>query len=360
MRWGEICRLDFTGLGVQSFEAFKNLRPDKALAIDLSHLNGQQNDYSRYPGAPVLRYTPYPDTRHSHPDAVRAINDFLDGLDLVFTCETPYDYHLFTEARRRGIKTILQYNFELLDHTIEPDLPQPDLFAAPSLWRYNDLQFSNKVFLPVPVDRHRFPFQKRTSATTFLHIVGTRAMEDRNGTDALIAAWGQVRSDSRLVIHSQRPIGHVHDRRIAVHVGCPPDNAVLYHEGDVFVMPRKFGGLALPVSEAMSCGMPIIMTDLAPQNGFLHPAGLIPATFSKSVRMKPMVDVFEPNVHVLAQKIDQLAFSPELVAEMSDHSDAHAESLSWERMAPVYLRLFEMLVDGAGVTEMANVCGGRN
>jgi hypothetical protein len=40
---------------------------------------------------------------------------FLGGMTRVLTCETPYNRELYIEARRRGIQTYQQYNFEFQD-----------------------------------------------------------------------------------------------------------------------------------------------------------------------------------------------------------------------------------------------------
>lgn len=346
MRIGLIARADFTGLGVQTFDFYRHMQPHKTLVVDLTHLNGQTNDWSRYPGAAVLKYTPYPDTSRSHPKAVEAIDQFLDDLDLVFTCETPYDYHLFSAARSRGVKTILQYNFELLDHVREPDLPRPDLFMAPSLWRYDEVRFHNKTFVPVPVDRSQFPFQRRNRAAVFVNSAGTGAMEDRNGTQACIDAWKQVGSQAKLHIYSQNQrYGHG-DRRIKSDRRTVRDAAEFYYGGDVFVLPRKFGGLCLPLNEALSAGMPVIMTDLLPQNEFLPRSCLIPTRRSHQVMTKMMVDIHQPDLTALASKVDEMVQSPELVGELSDKSDYLASRISWEALGPIYRTVFECVMDG--------------
>lgn len=346
MRVGLIARADFTGLGIQTYDFYKHMHPDKVLVIDLQHLNGQKTDLGQYPGAEILRYTPYPDTTKSHPSAVGAINAFLDDLDLVFTCETPYDYHLFTEARARGVRSVLQYNFELMDHVREPQLPQPDLFMAPSLWRYNEVQVQNKVFCPVPVDRKRFVPELRTEARTFVHVGGTPALEDRNGTETVIQAWHMVQGEVPLIVYTQMGNYSNRDRRVDIRRGTIPDQMEFYNAGDVLLLPRKFGGLCLPLNEAMSCAMPVIMTDLGPQNAFLSPRGMIPARHSKQVMTKMMVDVYEPDIAALGAKVNELVNNPELVLELSMHSDRVAYQISWEKLEPVYRRIFEAVVEG--------------
>jgi hypothetical protein len=45
----------------------------------------------------------------------------LDEMTHVLTCETPYNRELYIEARRRGIKTYDQYNFEFQDLLIKAE-----------------------------------------------------------------------------------------------------------------------------------------------------------------------------------------------------------------------------------------------
>jgi len=347
VRVGLIARADYTGLGMQTHAFYRHMNPFRTLVVDLSHLNNQKNDWNRYPGAQVLKYTPYPEpTRGQCAESKRIIDEFLDGVDLVFTCETPYDYYLITEARKRGIRTVLQYNFEFLDHVRDHNLPQPDLFMAPSLWRFDDVPFANKTFLPVPVDRSQFPFKKRTEANHFLHIGGIPTGEDRNGTLALMEAWRHVQSDAQLTIRTQSRFKGNMDSRINIVSAVTQDSAELYESGDVFIMPRKFGGLCLPLNEALSCGMPTVMSNVSPQSGFLRPELLVDATHSKQIMTKSMIDVYEINQLDMATKVDELYKRPELVEELSEWSNQIAESISWERLAPVYKRVFVEVMEG--------------
>ena len=43
----------------------------------------------------------------------------------------------------------------------------------------------------------------------------------------------------------------------------------IWEDADVYVSPRKYAGQSLPLNEAMSLGMAVMMTDMEPQNQFL-------------------------------------------------------------------------------------------
>ena len=67
--------------------------------------------------------------------------------DACATCETPYNRELYIEARRRGLETYEQYNFEFQDLMIKPEMAQPTKFLAPSLWNIDVMRsrFGDRV-----------------------------------------------------------------------------------------------------------------------------------------------------------------------------------------------------------------------
>jgi glycosyltransferase involved in cell wall biosynthesis len=108
-------------------------------------------------------------------------------------------------------------------------------------------------------------------------------------------------------------------------------------------MPRKYGGLCLPLNEASACGMPVLMTAIPPQDELLAPEALLPARKVGSFTAHTAIDVFETTPQAIAERITQLHREPALVARLSDAADAYADSISWNRLGPEYLRVFEDL-----------------
>lgn len=107
---------------------------------------------------------------------------------------------------------------------------------------------------------------------TFFHSMG---MSLRKGTSILIEAFieGELYKYSNLIIHTQIPINKVtkyskselESYNIFIReesVSAPG----LYHLGDVYVYPTILEGLGLTIYEALSCGLPVIITDNAPMN----------------------------------------------------------------------------------------------
>ena len=116
---------------------------------------------------------------------------------------------------------------------------------------------------------------------SFFHSAGNAP--ERKGTDLLIKAFSQIEGDKRLIIHSQV---NLHNRipmqktmmkdlisrgelQIINETVSAPG---LYHLGDVYVYPSRLDGLGLTIVEAISCGLPTIVSDSQPMNEFITEA----------------------------------------------------------------------------------------
>ena len=90
---GLIVRMDDTGLGIQTRNLSYMLKPDKLLIIDSSPFNGNPQHpewYEEWANKIVAKGFP----------KLSEFKAFLNGIDTVLTCETPYGYELFTLAKR--------------------------------------------------------------------------------------------------------------------------------------------------------------------------------------------------------------------------------------------------------------------
>ena len=108
MTLGVVVRADDGGLAWQSFALCRMLQPARVLIIDSRAFNGVgvKQHPERFAGYDSMITKGFPTDDQCH--------QFLDGLTHVLTCETPYNFELFAEAERRGIKTYLQQNHEFL------------------------------------------------------------------------------------------------------------------------------------------------------------------------------------------------------------------------------------------------------
>jgi len=341
--WG--ARADNSGLGTQTWEFYRHIKPDKTMVIDIADHNPDRKQYfERFPDAQIVSGTPDP----------MAMTKFLKDLDIVFCVETPYNYEFFDYARAMGVKTVLQYNFEFLEYLQDTNLPAPDLFAAPSMWFYKEMPFANKAFLPVPVDRDRLPYQNRKKIKTIIHLAGQKLIADRNGTDIFLEALPFLDPKLKVIIYTQHEL---FEPGTTISVANPKNLTVksidkenyweLYNEGDMLVLPRKFGGLCLPLNEASSRGMIVLMPDISPQNAILPSMALVKVFSHKDVETKLTLRAYETDPKLLAARINHIArCDEEVVGGLSNVSNVYANGISWTFLKPLYLKVFETLVGG--------------
>lgn len=337
-----------SGLSIQTQAFRRNMCPDKVLTVDLSrfgmHITPGMAEDGYSPDPWVWQCPGYENfTQESDP----VVDQFLDDLDVVFSAETFYSYYLISEARRRGIRTVLQPNYEFLEWLVQPTLPEPDCFALPTTWHEDDIRAAlpgrEIVNLPVPVEMDLLPHRQRTELRTILHTAGTVPGDDRNGTQALIDAMRLVKSPVELHIRSQRPLASFGVESLPKNtqvVVKPVDNYVDLYDGDedLFVFPRRFGGLCLPMQEAMGCGMAVLSTDIPPYGGTVTGVlGLIDAPVSHQLRTRAILDVHSPDVVHMAGLIDGM-FS-KVMAEASANSLRWAAAHSWDVLKSRYMEV---------------------
>ncbi len=138
--------------------------------------------------------------------------------------------------------------------------------------------FNNAMYIPWGTDVKLYkPTTKEYSDTVvFFHSAGWGGVNTRKGTDLLVEAFQLVKGNVKLIIHSQSPLSRYSDVKKIIQndsrieflnktVSAPG----LYYRGDVFVYPTRLEGIGLSVPEALSCGLPVITTNVAPLNEFV-------------------------------------------------------------------------------------------
>jgi glycosyltransferase involved in cell wall biosynthesis len=334
VRIGAILRCDNTGLGIQSKEFFDHI-PCNPFVID-SSLLGKSTVLT--PHADRYGVKPY-QLRKNESIPEREIQNFIRGIDLLFAIETPYNYRFFSACREKGIKTVLQLNYEFLEYPSA--LPQPDLLAAPSMWNFENIP-DRKMFLPVPVNTAKF--NPTRVERTFIHIAGRPAIHDRNGTQVLLNALRYVRNQMTVIIRTPEPLKSLFIPR-NVNLVIDTNNRLNYQDaytGGVLVMPRKYGGLCLPINEALGAEMPVIVSDISPNNLWLPKEWLTPARKSITLKARKTVDVYEPDVRTLAGKMDQFC-DPDFYDSARAKAKELKDSISWENLLPLYNKTFQDL-----------------
>jgi glycosyltransferase involved in cell wall biosynthesis len=330
-RVGLVARADNRGLGQQTWAVFRNLHPYRTLVVDCPSQNPLTLHFDRFPGAKITQTM-------SRDDVV----EFLDGLDVVYTAETGYSQHLWREAHRMGVRTVLHANYEFWQPT-----DHPTKLVAASTWNL-DKYPSGTDYLPVPIETDRcIPHRKHETATSFLHVIGRPAIKDRNGTLDLLYALQFVKSRISVTITCQQS-GYVgglinqYGLRIPNRVDLTIDSvdALNYWEKyaghDVLVMPRRFGGLCLPANEALGCGMPVIMPDIPPNNTWLPREWLVKASQAGQFMAKQPVVYYRTNPEVLAERIDAFATQAEQFNEAVYQALNLRDEYSWPTLERAY------------------------
>jgi hypothetical protein len=307
MRLGIIARSDNTGLGNQTRELVNMLKPDKVLLIDSSPFSGNTQHPEWYQGYNCL-------TTKRGMASKEEVYEFIDGLDVVLSCEIFYNNSFISIAKKRKVKTILQYNYEFLDHLANPDLQLPDVLIAPSLWNFPDVveKFGDKtkvVYLPPPTSIDLFADAKNINTNKthkkILHIGGKAAVKDRNGTSTVIEMLKYSKSDYQLVVKSQTPLDiKCDDPRLVVDTSSPDTRESLYEGYDAMVMPRRYAGLCLPMNEALMSALPVFMTNISPNNKVLPQEWLTDSIKIDRLMTRTMLDVYEGDAKMLARLID--------------------------------------------------------
>lgn len=341
MRLGLVARADSRGLGIQTWEFYRNLKPDKTIVINCPSAKPLPLHLDRFPGATFINGWPTP----------ADYSRFLTGLDAVYTAETPYHNSLFSIAEAQGIRSALHVNPEFCDKLQRPNTPDPSIYLAPTTWMFNELP-EPKRLQPFPVATDRFMPVIAERATRFLHVIGRPAIWDRNGTVELLYALESVKSELAVTITCQEP-GYVeslineHAIHIPNHVGLHIDSRDIENYWDIYtnqhvlVLPRKFGGMSLPMQEACAAGMPVIATDISPNHDWLPTEWLVPAHRSGDFMARTKIDLYSADILDLAAMIDLFASSPTVYRSAAKTALDIADSLSWREQGPRLKRLIE-------------------
>lgn len=342
MRVGLIARGEDRGLGNMTWEFFRHVQPDRTLLIDLGELaRGFEMHADRYPNATIVNWSggALPE------DEVRA---WLEGLDVVYSAETFYDWDVCRWADEIGVATVLHVMPEFYRHHAEPALPRPSAWWAPTSWRLEHLS-PETVVVPVPVALDRFEKPAPTNdIVRFLHVIGKRAAVDRNGTNAVVSASRSVRRKMLLRLATQDArLPALQSTRYATieRSSRGTDNYWdLYRHNDVLVIPRRYGGLSLPVQEAMAAGLAVMMPDVSPNRDW--PIVPLPTRVGGSLDTQggklPLCNV---DGRSLATMMDMLVDHRETLDQARTASYRWATAYSWDRLLPVYRAQLEAAVE---------------
>lgn len=309
MRVGLIARGEDRGLGIQTWEWARHMRPDAVLLVGMGALAGPYPQHRDRFDIAVTTCVEFDGHRFRTPAVVRA---WLDSVDVIYCAETWYDDRLPHWCHAAGVRLVCHVNPEFWRWPGEP-LPAVRWWL-PTSWRRDVLPEGARV-VPVPVAIDRWPTgAPRGGPPVFLHVAGKRAAGDRNGTSLLLAALGRTRCAMTVRVVTQDV--RLPAARLArgVHLEATTGGVVdywrLYDDADVLVMPRRYGGLCLPAHEAAGAGLGLAMTAASPNQATwpcaaleveswttIHtPAGPVPMANADPAHIARVLDVLAGDV----------------------------------------------------------------
>lgn len=355
MKIGLLACSSNTGLGYQTRDFFNYIKCNKTLIYDISTANGMPVDHEWASGS-IHKITKGLPTNEE-------CEWLVDDMDLIFVAETPLNYYLFEYARKKCVKIVLQYNYEFLQYIRNMALPVPDVFASPSHWeiqKVKDLGLSRVEYLPVPVvTEFRKPEIKKT-VNRILHVAGRPAMHDRNGTSEflemiqdkifLLSEYRHIQfkicmqkpreANTIALYEKMRPriekAKHQLGERLEI-VWDAENQDQMFGDSDMMVLPRKYGGLCLPLWEAMSYGLPVIMTKIAPNDAVLPDNWLAKSSFIGYFETHSPISMYRADVDSLLSKTIRMINS---IEKDSETAIGLAKAMSWDERKSHYMELF--------------------
>lgn len=318
-------RADQGGLASQTLEMARHCHPARVLLIDLGARGRGTFD-------PVLYGDVGADVRIvTGPPSPEELRWLVKGMDAVYTAEANYNDDLPLIAARYGVRHVVHCNPELW--RADCGGPTTEL-VAPTSWEVE--RIGSPPVMPMPVDRQRLPFRRRASGRRFL-FPAAPAFHDRHGQQQVYEAFRRLRRANVSLLVGPKPVsprGRVRrfDGGATLEHVPPRWHYFDYPDADVLVLPRRYGGLSLPMQEAASLGMAIITLDLPPYAHDLVPELLVAPRQARTVAMKGgEFSVWTCWPTDLVAAVERAVDDDDLVARASLESDCLAEQLSWDR-----------------------------
>ncbi len=323
MKTGIVVRSEDRGLGNLSRSFHDNLHLDRTLVVIPAGRHGLTAHLDWYPDATHVRYNGALNER--------ICREWLNGLDVVLGFETMYDWKFCRWARQVNCATVCMAMPEWWRNQWA-DLPTR--WWAPTTWRIDQLP-AGTLHVPVPLSEPPGSVVGTAGPFRWLHIAGAHIPDwhDRNGTGAVYQAAEHLTADQEIVVRTQSPLPPAPDGVTVVYESLA-SRWDLYRDVDALVLPRRYAGLSLPVLEALACGLPVLMTDLSPQNTD-WPVATVPTKPGTPIRiLNRDIDTGDADVRSLAHQMDLWATDRAIPAYWASRARVWAEANSWTVRAP--------------------------
>lgn len=320
-------------------EFYRHMTPERTLVVlprnDLVKHTGW------YPGETLIEF----DGRYVGEEIVKR---WLDGLDVVYSAETVYDWRFAEWAHDAGVRIVVH---AMPEYFHKANVDKVDQWWAPTTWRTDTLP-PNVRIVPVPIPTDRF-VDRSADFTKFpvrwLHPGGARAALDRNGTGIFMRALQHLRGEHDVILRAQQPFQYptaATNVRLEMHETGVEDYWTMFDDIDAVVIPRKYGGLCLPALEAFGAGCAVLMPDVSPQIDE-WPVICIPSHY------EGMLNIYDRSIPLatvdpieLAAQMDALAMGgAETITKARLQSVAFARRMSWDALKPTYTEELERVLE---------------
>lgn len=277
------------------------------------------------------------------------LNDFRP--DILIFIEFPYNWAFPKLAHTLGVKVVW---IPMIDSVGTPWMAKMQLFdsvrlfLSPTLYCQSILEKKGlpSIYLPWPVDTDRFQFRERnpTGRITLVHnagYAGANLSLCRKGTDIVLRAFEKVRDKGfDLILRAQDGIKSGSLKDVDYRQGEISNAVDLYAEGDIYVATSRMEGLGIPISEAMSSGMPTVVTDSAPTNERVDFPELLVKVKSSYLKPNTNAIVAEPDEDDLVEKL--MALHDMNIPLISRMLRLRIErNYSWNLWGPIWNRILE-------------------
>jgi hypothetical protein len=339
-----------------TWEFARHVQPERTMIIDMHGGGG----YTKLRGPNHLEAYRWGDVKvnfgHNSYIAEKTVRDFCTGLDVVYAAEWFYRQDFCDIARECGARTVLHAMPEMWHAEDAP----PDVVWAPTGWELGhkdhtmrQLMPADAHVVPVPIPTDTFTPRPRVGGAV-LHLASP-AFKDRNGSDLVAQAVRWMDYDVKVIWAADvehpppaRPLT-IRGRMVDIewrHEAQVDRRDVYPAEAGILLLPRRFGGLSLPMQEVAALGWPIVTTNLTPQNEWVHPDTLVEPMACDPVKMVGgWFDIYSCNPRQLAFRVERLLNDADLYEQASETSLAHARRLSWDVWTDRYRQLLEEAVE---------------
>lgn len=310
---GILARDTVTGLGSQSLEVHHNLTPDVTVVVNLGPHAQTPSRRDWYPDRVDVEWQ----RDRTLPGAYEALKD----CDVVWSAESFYDPNLSQRLDRAGVATVLHVNPELYDP--KHSSHWASTYWTPTRWLPNLWPPGTEV-VPMPCPTHRYSEPWVESPPRIVHPTA-RAMADRHGTQ-----------DVKTVAPRFHDHGWIVDA-----VGPGARQVTHYWERDpgatLMVLPRRYGGLSLPVLEAFSAGVPVVMSAIPPNLDW--PVVGVKAKRGNDLKMKSgIMPVYNVAPSRLTETVVNLMVDTSRLSQQAKVVYEWAQENSWHNLKPFWLR----------------------